>query len=266
MLGRVFDQLHRRAAGRARSSRSSGAARSSCANQAWKVRISTARPAASTRSCSAAERRRQRLARAPASSAALRAAPRTRSSCVARGAANVAQPVVSRCAHLAGGLAREGDRQDLVRLARRRAARAAMRETSIQVLPAPAQASTTHAAARIAGHRVERFARSTGAPSSAIAPAARVMASRPFRGSAQWSRRHRPRASQKSQACAVAQRRQGAPARSAPQLGARPSTRTRALRLDVAMLDDLDAARSVERQVAGAERLAGIACRRISAA
>ena len=49
MVGEVLDQLHVRLQAE-RASSSSGAARSSCANQAWKVRISTGRPAASTRS------------------------------------------------------------------------------------------------------------------------------------------------------------------------------------------------------------------------
>jgi hypothetical protein len=51
------------------------------------------------------------------------------------------QPLAQALAHFAGGLLGEGDGQDLVRRAPSSSARS-MRDTSIQVLPAPAQAST----------------------------------------------------------------------------------------------------------------------------
>jgi hypothetical protein len=61
---------------------------------------------------------------------------------VARGVGKLAQPFVQPRAHLAGRLAGERDRQDLV--GRRPASSArTMRDTSIQVLPAPAHACTT---------------------------------------------------------------------------------------------------------------------------
>ena len=146
-----------RAAGRATPAAPAARAAAAATNQAWKVRISTGRP----------RRGAARGARASAGSSRTASSgpmPRIRelraTRCLDAGLHRpVGEPAGEAVAHLAGRGAGEGDGEDLVRLDAVEQQRAAMRDTSIQVLPEPAQASTTHAARRVAGGGVEAIRR-----------------------------------------------------------------------------------------------------------
>ena len=148
-----------RAARPSRSSSASGATRSSCANQAWKVRISTGRPAAQH----AAVQRRQLVG--AASRARRQRQPRSTSAATRCGMgrarrANVGEPVVEPLrASRRRRLRREGDGEDLVRrgAVEQRAQRCA--RPASRSCPRRRRPRRRTLRARVAGDRVERFAR-----------------------------------------------------------------------------------------------------------
>ena len=119
----------------------SGALRSRAANQLWKVRTCTGRPAASTACCSCASRA-TRGASGPGSSVS--GTPRMRSCATSLSGGRWANSASQSCRR-----SRISPAAFLVKVMARMSCGAhpsskarTMRETSIQVLPAPAQAST----------------------------------------------------------------------------------------------------------------------------
>ena len=204
-------------------------------------------PALSTRACSCAQRGSQARASAGGTPRARSASARV---LVGAGVARTrASHSSRRCAHFAGGLAGEGDRQDLVR---RGAVEQGAQDARHQHpgLAGAGAGLDDDAAPRIAGQRRRsaprrRRARRRGRPAQAAPDA-------PAFTSLQWSRRHRPRASQNSQTVPSPSAGKAAPARMRAGSAAIPASPARALCCDVVR------ARSrptlvglVEREVAG---------------